>query len=156
MRSSRVVLSLVLAWASASAAVAQAPAPPAEAGSLEQDVRELLIVMGTEHTAKLALGQMLDNFRKTLPQVPAEFWDAFQAKADASELIELMIPVYTRHFSRDEVRELTAFFRTPLGRKFTSESGPIQTEAFEVGQRWGTGLAAQVDAELKAKGVSVP
>ena len=45
------------------------------------------------------------------------FFEKFQSKADAQELIEMAVAGCDRYLSDEEIKGLVAFYQTPLGRK---------------------------------------
>ena len=63
-----------------------------------------------------------------------------------------------RHFSRDEMRDLAAFYRTPLGAKALRLSGVLVTEGAAAGERlmksrereFGEGFGAEFSREFPA------
>jgi hypothetical protein len=55
-----------------------------------------------------------------------------QLLKQSQETIDRQAHVVSRHFSMDELRQLTAFFRSPLGRKLNDESPKIQKDLSEL------------------------
>ena len=90
--------------------------------------------------------------KQAIPDVPEEFWTKFMAKVDASELTELIVPIYAKYFTHDEVKQLLAFYQTPLGQKMIANQPAIMQESMEAGQKWGGQLGARVARELEAEG----
>lgn len=140
----------ILAWTAAGAPAADAPAG-ADPGAREA-IRELIRVTGGERLARLTAEQMIARFRQERPGVPADFWERFLAGVDTGELLDLMVPIYARHFTRAEIEELLAFYRTPLGRKLVAELPAITHESTMAGYEWGRRLGARAAAELEARG----
>lgn len=96
----------------------------------DRDVRELLAVAGVEaqvgETIKV-VAPLIAKMAKDLPE--EELRDLVRADA----LIDAMVPIYRRHYSEEEVRELIAFYSTGTGRKFVSLLPVIAGEATD---RW--------------------
>jgi hypothetical protein len=55
-----------------------------------------------------------------------------QLLKQSQETIDRQAHVVSRHFSMDELKQLTAFFRSPLGRKLNDESPKIQKDLIEL------------------------
>jgi hypothetical protein len=91
------------------------------------------------------------------PRIPGVFWDRFLAEARSrrGELEEMMGSVYDKHFSSDELRQLLAFYRTPVGQKVLSTAPTITQESVMAGQAWGQRIGAAVGAQLDAEGVHI-
>ena len=62
----------------------------------------------------------------------------------------LQLTVYASHFSREEVRAMIAFYRTPVGQKLIAETPALTADAMNVGQIWGRELATRVVQKMQA------
>lgn len=119
----------------------------------EREIRKLLEVTGTTRTMPETMDQMILEFRKALPDVPSEFWDDFRKEIKIDELVGLMVPVYDKHLSLDDIKAANAFFATPAGRHFAEKMSVMSAEGFEVGRKWGEAKARLVADRLKEKGL---
>ncbi|MBN1899299.1 MAG: DUF2059 domain-containing protein [Spirochaetes bacterium] len=118
----------------------------------QSDIKELLILTGSDKIGIQMLNQIIDNFRVSMPDVPAEYWDSFLEKVNKEALIELIIPVYDKHLTHEDIKELIKFYKSPLGKKLISVMPIITQESYSAGYEWGKKLAEQVMEELKEKG----
>ena len=41
--------------------------------------------------------------------------DEFKAKVNLDSLLSIVTPIYAKHFTLDELNELIAFYKTPIG-----------------------------------------
>jgi hypothetical protein len=139
----------VAAFAPPLAASAAPPAPSAE-NAKTRDIRRLLVLTGSGNLGKQVATQLIASFQKAIPDVPASFWEEFAKEIDANELVELIVPIYDRHFSHDEVKAIIAFYESPAGRKLVSKLPEITQDSMGVGQAWGQKLGARVQARLRA------
>jgi hypothetical protein len=98
------------------------------------------------------MGQMMTNFKKSMPQVPEKFWTDFMKEVHTDELVDLIVPVYDRNLTHDDVKELIRFYETPTGKKFVSVLPKITQESMTVGEKWGRDLGMRVMAKLQAQG----
>jgi uncharacterized protein len=142
-----VVCTLVLACIAASLAYAQVNREK------EREIRKLLEATGTTKTMPQMMDQMIAEFRKALPDVPAQFWDDFRKEVKVDELIGLIVPVYDKHLSLEDVKAANAFFATPAGKRFADKLPVMSAESFEVGRQWGEGKGRLVAERLKEKGL---
>lgn len=115
----------------------------------QQDIRRLLKMTGSAALGTQVLTQMLANMKKSLPNVPEAFWTDVAKEIHTEELIELIVPIYDRNLSQDEVRELIKFYGSPTGKKFVAVLPKITEESMAVGQTWGTQLVQKVIAKLQ-------
>lgn len=139
---------LLLALMAVPEAVAQTTAPS------EEKVRELLLVTGAEALGLQVMESMIGDFSEIYPGAPDGFWEEFRTEIKPDELTTLMIPVYQKHLSSDEVDELIKFFSTPVGRSFIRKQPLIMNDSMEIGAAWGERLAGRVLEKLKSRGLS--
>jgi len=142
------VLALTLAAPSGGAAQQSGPPPvdPATAAT----VRRLLDLTGAARLAVQSMETLLPAQRAAMPQVPAEFWDAFLAHArrDVLQLVDSLVPVYAAHFTKAELDQLVRFYESPIGRRL-AEVQPLITQAsMQAGQRWGARIGGEVGDSL--------
>jgi len=142
------------------------------AGSVEQNasrrasIKRLVQVSGTEARMNTALAELFAtqtaSMKKLRPDIPAQFWDEFQIKFTqqfrVNDLTELLIPIYEKHFSDDEIKQLIAFYETPIGQRYVAESPAITTETMIASREWGRSLGEkigfQVAQEMRDRGIS--
>lgn len=126
-------------------------------GEVKRDVsqvaHELLRVTGAGELGVRMVYQMIDMQRQTLPNVPDEFWQDFVANVEPDDLNRLVVPVYARHFTVDEMESMIEFYRTPVGQKLVSKLPAITAESMAVGRRWGMELGIQIARKLKENGL---
>jgi uncharacterized protein len=82
--------------------------------------------------------------------VPPGFWDLFIARAekDVDTLLEPMIEDYTRFFTSAELRELIAFYKSPIGQRLVVVSPVLGANASVAGQRWGARVGMEIGTEM--------
>jgi hypothetical protein len=78
-----------------------------------------------------------------------ELMGMFAEKMDGpGGLMEKLVPVYARHFTHAEIRELIAFYGTPIGKKTVSTLPKVVSESMLVGQQWGASLAPEIERRI--------
>jgi hypothetical protein len=117
-----------------------------------KDIRRLLILTGSAQLGMQVMNEMMRQFKNAKPGVPEKFWTDFMKKVRVDDLISLIVPIYDKHLSHGEVKDLIAFYGTPTGRKLVRVLPQITQESMGAGQRWGMKLGQQVVEELKRKG----
>jgi len=122
--------------------------PPAK----EAKIRRVLQLTGSAQLGPQVVNQLLGSFKTAMPQVPAAFWSDFQKEIRPDDFVNLVIPIYARHYSENDLDGLIAFYSSPLGQKVTREMPAVMSESVAVGQEWGRKLSAQILARAKQKG----
>jgi len=137
----------------ASVAGAAAPHDSAKAAVL----RQLLARTQAADQAIALMEASLPAQRQSNPRIPAVFWDRFiiEARARRGELVDMISVVYDRHFTIEELRQLLAFYDTPLGRKLLAAQPAIAQESVQAGQQWGQRIGVAIGAQLAAEGLIV-
>lgn len=120
-------------------------------------IHELLSLTHAVDQAMATMEAALPAQKAANPRIPTVFWDRFltQARTRRGELEEMMVPVYERHFSSDEIRQLLTFYQTSLGQKVLVTLPAVMQESVLAGQVWGQRIGASVGAQLDAEGVHI-
>jgi hypothetical protein len=74
-----------------------------------------------------------------------------EAKADMARTLPKLANIYAEHYSADELRELAAFYETPLGRKMLLVEPKIYGEWEAFSRDWARTLMAKVLLRLETK-----
>ncbi|HKT25724.1 MAG TPA: DUF2059 domain-containing protein [Terriglobales bacterium] len=152
----------VLILAGSITAAAQAPAPnptaqvspqtDAERAAKRAEIRKLIELTGAANISADALQKMIEPLKASYPQVPEEFWNTFIHEVHSDELIDLVIPIYDKYYTRDEIQELTRFYQSPVGQKTIKVLPKLSAEAIDAGQEWGRMVADRAMRKLREKG----
>lgn len=159
---SAVALALLLAVSPAYAGKKKAPPPepppaaaPAEPPidpAFEADIRKLLAVTGAGALGQQVMDQMFTALKPMAPALPPEFWDDVKKEMNADELVELVVPIYARHLTHEDVIALVAFYETPVGKKMIAVQPALVAESMQVGQAWGVKVGAKLVEKIQAQG----
>lgn len=130
--------------------------PPEKA----RDIRRLLELTGIIERELRSIDVIFDSFKQRMPQVRAKDWEEvknfIREEFTAETIIEMYVPIYSRHFTAQEIKQLIAFYQTPVGRKWVAEAATMESEAFLSGMERGMRLSEKLMEKLKAKGYNVP
>src|SRR2546430_1461835 len=145
------------------AATAQTPSPEALAAA-----RNLVATMRLTEQFKAIVPTVLQGLKPAIVQNRPEVERDFDALAP--QLVEAFSPyyetmvkgvatVYAAHFTADELRELDAFYRRPLGQKMLEKVPTILQQSMQIGQsiglKAGEKLRARMNDELRQKGHNI-
>ncbi len=131
------------------------PAPPSlttQAAAVdpakEKLIRQLLEVTGVVKLSQQMMDQMFTSMQSAVPDLPTEFWSKTRARFKADDLVAMIIPVYDKYYSKEELQGLLTFYESPLGRKVIATLPQVQRESMTIGQAWGRKQAEDVLAEI--------
>ena len=128
------------------------PQTDAERAAKRADIRKLIELTGAANISADALQKMIEPLKASYPQVPEEFWNTFVHEVHSDELVDLVIPIYDKYYTREEIQELTHFYQTPVGQKTIKVLPKLSAEAIDAGQEWGRMVADRAMRKLREKG----
>jgi len=156
MRRLKVVVALWLVLA-ATAAAAQDTAPSDDRRAL---AKELVDAVGMVKLAGQLIGnavpQAIASLKRANPTITDEILAELQrigeqeVKTALPEFADAAAAIYEGIFSTDELRQLIAFYRSPVGRKVTEQLPEINRQATAFGQVWGRRVGERIAGRLKA------
>jgi hypothetical protein len=120
------------------AARAQTPSPEAMAAA-----RELVTTLKLSDQYKALLPVILLGLKPALtqdrPEIERDYDAMMPAVADAytpyyNAMVDSIATVYANSFSVDELRQIEAFYRQPVGQKFLEKSQAIRRQSVQIGE----------------------
>ena len=140
--------------ATAGSALAEKKVDPAK----EKSIRRLLELTNASKTMIDGMKVGLDAQKKAQPNIPEIFWEEFikRVTANMDEFITMLVGVHDRHFTKEQIDQMVAFFETPLGKMMAEKQPAIALETMAVAERWGMKMGMQVMMELTEKGLLNP
>ncbi|BAU46769.1 hypothetical protein SVA_0187 [Sulfurifustis variabilis] len=128
------------------------------------DTRKLLEATGAlkvgQAMSEAVVRQMSEAIKQARPDIPPQMFDVLaeevnQAIAEEMNakdgLVDLMVVLYHKYFTHREIRELLAFYESPVGRKAGSLAPVMSKEGFAIGQRWGESLGPRINRRVQAR-----
>ena len=125
---------------------------PASGDAKAADIRRLLDLTGGVRVGERLLDRLFEAERRSMPEVPESVWQEARRAFETSELVELIAAVWDRHFTQDEIRELIAFYESPLGKRLREMQPVILQESLFAGEEWGRRALERLQQKLLQKG----
>jgi hypothetical protein len=125
----------------------------AQTATKTANIRKLLELTGSGKIGVQVAQNMIVSFKKVYPSVPEEFWEGFKKELNSEVLVEMVIPIYDKYYTETEIKELTDFYATPIGRKVITVTPLISQESMQAGQKWGKELGEKLYKDLNDKGL---
>jgi hypothetical protein len=125
----------------------------------ETEINKLFSLMGVDFSAIAStdlepmIESMIGNLQKEFPDfsIPESFWDKYRKDPDIESLRSLYVAIYNRHYTREEIAGLIAFYESPLGRKSVQVNPQITQETQAVTQAYFESLIKETVEELIAE-----
>jgi hypothetical protein len=106
------------------------------APATEKSVKEMMEITGAADMGIQMMQGMLPQLKKMAPKVPESFWTELMKEVNTKELVDLVIPVYAKHFTEEEIQETIKFYKTPAGRMMIQKTPLVMQETMALGQQW--------------------
>ncbi len=129
-----------------------------------QRIEQLLEVTGALNIAKMmseaVTRNMTNAVKQARPDIPSEALDIVEEEvndviSDAmvaeGGFVDLIVPVYAKHFSNDELDTLIRFYQSPVGTKTVRVMPQITREAMQIGKTWGQSLGPTIVERVKLR-----
>jgi hypothetical protein len=127
----------------------------------EADIRKLLDVVGTKTLVAQTMDVMIKSIKPALTNSlpPGDyreklvelFFARFSSKANPQQFLDMAVPVYDKNFTAQEIKNLIAFYETPLGQKAIVTVPKITAELQEAGRKWGEAAGRDAMMEVLAE-----
>jgi len=154
------IMAVACACLAPAAAHAQQPSPAAIALARDVIVTKGAIGMA-EPLVRGVIESVKNSFIPTNPNLTRELNEVaalLQKEADSKrvEVLDQFARAYAAPFTEPELKDLLAFYKTPLGQKFTREEPAAIEEGLQRAQQWADGFAeammSRMRSEMQKKG----
>jgi hypothetical protein len=141
-------------------ALAQAPAakPPSPAAILiAKQIVELKgvkdvfdpVVRGVVEKAKNVFLQTNFMLAKDINEIAANMHKDYDGRV--SELVDQTAKIYATHFTEQELKDMLAFYQSPLGKKMIVEEPKALDESMQSAATWADNLSEDVMAKMRSE-----
>lgn len=141
------------------AAVAQEAVPsytsPQDSLEYRKEMEAMMTLSGSENTYELMIPQLKSMIRSQVREgdgremalgIVDDIFDTF-----AANMLDILIPIYRKYFTTDDIRKLNEFYKSPFGQKFAASAPGISVDAMQAGQRYAQEKVAEALRTLKEK-----
>lgn len=132
----------------------------------ERDIQKLLKIMGTQSLVRemsdMLVTTVIAQEKQRYPNMPKKIEHVISnvihqvVLEHSSELDRMILPLYDKYYTHEEIKELIKFFSSPIGRKYSSVLKPMMQDMIPISQEWGQKIGAitaqRVEQELKKYG----
>lgn len=120
--------------------------------TVEEDIRELLVVTNAVGNAQQMMAPMLTALAQAYPSVPHSVWQELVASMGNEDFAVLLVEIYKRNYTRAEVTEMLRFYRSDLGQSILSKMPKVIAEGQQAGAVWGQGFADRLLEGARQRG----
>ncbi len=96
---------------------------------------------------------VLQQYEQRFPQVEPKFWQEFTSfHTEATDLYRRLIPVYAKHFTESDLKDILAFMESPAGRKYTAVLPQLSLEVVKAARDFELDLNKRIIQKLRDSG----
>ncbi len=130
----------------------------------KETIKELIQITGTLKVGKQFSAVMIDLMSQVMlysnPELPEKAMDILEEEADIvvkeqmiskNGFLDKIYPIYSKHFTHDELKELIEFYKRPLGKKIIEKMPVVSYEGTVAGQSWGIELVPLLKKRLSER-----
>ena len=117
-----------------------------------KNIRKIMALTGSGKLGIQVMQNMVNTFKTTYPNVDPSFWDDFMKEVKPDDLVNMVIPVYDRNFTDEEIDGMLAFYSSSVGQKVLAKLPVVLQESMEAGKSWGQELSQKIIQRLQQKG----
>ena len=123
----------------------------AQTDPFESDILKMQQINGSSGTTDAMFSQIVAQLKSAKPDVTEAKWAALKKDVfdvEVKDLQKMLVPVYKKYFTPEEVKAIIAFYESPVGKKLAGQTPQITTESMQVTQQWGMSLFGKIQAYL--------
>src|SRR5580692_4268807 len=90
---------------------------PAQDTTKEKHIRELMNLMGSGQLGVQMIRNIIASYKQSMPDVDPKFWDDFANEVKPDDLVNLVVPIYAKYFTYDDISSMRAFYNSAVGKK---------------------------------------
>lgn len=105
------------------------------------------LIAGVVEQAKLLLLQQNPNLSKVLTEIADKMRADLAPRFD--EISNQLANLYATSFTEQELKDLLAFYKSPLGKKVLTEQPKIADTSLRFAQNWAIALSDEVVAKMR-------
>lgn len=120
-----------------------------------ETLKRMFVVSGSEKSYQAVIKQMFTMFKQQYSDVESDMWSDLEnefSKTSLNDLTKMLVPVYSKYMTLEDLKELIKFYETPVGKKFAKNTPLIMLESMQIGEQWGMKVGQDFEKKMKEKG----
>ncbi len=120
-----------------------------------ETLKRMFVVSGSEKSYQAVIKQMFTMFKQQYSDVESDMWGDLEnefSKTSLNDLTKMLVPVYSKYMTLEDLKELIKFYETPVGKKFAKNTPLIMLESMQIGEQWGMKVGQDFEKKMKEKG----
>jgi uncharacterized protein len=131
----------------------------AQDDTFTKDIMKLQATNGTQSTYDIVFDQLTMQLKTMHADINDSVWLEVKSEVfvpEVDELQKLMVPLYKKYYTHDDVKAIIQFYESPAGKKMAATVTDITMETMQVSQQWAMGAMQKIQNYLVDNGHSKP
>lgn len=117
-------------------------------------LKKMILASGSQASYDAVVTQVIGVFKSNFDEQNPEFFDLLEAELKqfmVDDLVNMLVPVYQKYLTKEDLEGLIQFYETPAGKKFAQMAPDIARESMTIGQAWGMKIGDEIMKKLEEK-----
>lgn len=123
---------------------------PNQADEYKKLLKNIMELSGT--SSQSMIPKFVESIKQMQPQQDDTYWEKFAAKWTKEiekKVLEVSIPIYQQHLTLDEMKEVLAFYQSPLGKKLGQTTMALSNETLALMKQLGTKMVTEIMPQVE-------
>jgi len=123
-----------------------------------KDIKHLFQINGSSASFEQSVKTMIIHFKSQESNIPSEYWQKAEKEflnTSIDDLMEMIVPVYKKNLSHEDVRAMIAFFESEAGKRIAKKIPEITNESMQAGMIWGQTIGKKIHDDIENKGYKI-
>ena len=115
-------------------------------------LQELMEASGSLKSVQQMIPQMLAPLKEQMPELTEESIGKLQSLLEdrlVNRMVDLYVPIYQKSLTADDLKQIVAFYKSPVGKKWGEATADITVDGAKGGLEIGKSLQDEVKAVLE-------
>lgn len=121
----------------------------------QETLQKMLSISGGFASAEIMVPQVVEMMKQNVPGISETYLKELSAAMTEkllNRMIEIFTPIYQKHLTLDDLKQIIAFYESPIGRKLGTATPLISKESMQVGQQLGMEIATDIQNAMQSYG----
>ena len=117
-------------------------------------LQKMFKAAGSEEIYKSSIKQIISFYKQQYQDTDTTIFVNLEQeflKTSLDELIEMLLPVYQKYLTEEDLNGMIEFYKSPVGKKFAKSIPMITQESMQIGQQWGMKIGQEIMKKLNEK-----
>ena len=113
-------------------------------------IKEILETTGSLNLGRQMMARMVEVEKVGKTEEQKRKIDFFAARMDPAEMVDVIVGIYDRHFSSEELRDILRFYKSETGTRMLKKMPLLLQESMDAGAEWARRKGLELQEELES------